>query len=532
MSVRSHRITPSGAALLAAACLTAAAAASLSGGTDRAFAAAGGRPNIVLIQSDDETRGQFTRKVMPNTKRLLADHGTSFRHYIATTAQCCPSRASLLTGQYAHNDGVTSNAVAYAGLLDKDNVLPVWLHQAGYLTMHVGKFLNGYQQFADPPSLVAPGWDQWYSFGGNLTRYYDYDLYVNGGVVHRGHRAAANATNVATNAALGLLRSYARRAQPFYLQLDEPAPHVAGQRDPFGGMCGHAAIPERRDERTFKHARLPRPPSFNEVNMTDKPSFLRSAPRLDRGAVNRDRRRWRCALGALQGVDRAVARVYRAIKRAGDLRRTVFIFISDNGFFYGQHRIVQGKVLPYDEALHLPLVIRAPKRYLDASPRVRKVRKTVGNIDLAPTILDLAHAQPCPVQGTCRTMDGRSLVPLLSRSSGWLPHRALLTEYSARSPGIYATCQFDGIVTRDDVYVRHSRAVDPSTGDCVSTDQRERYDVSRDPYELDNLCFAGRAANCPLDARQADLEARLSQLRDCAGIAGRDQQVGGRPFCE
>ena len=242
--------------------------------------AMGGSPNIVVIQADDQTLGQFNAETMPNTMRLLARHGTMFRNYIATTGQCCPSRASLITGQYAHNDGVTSNGVGYPGLVDKGNVLPVWLQQAGYLTFHVGKFMNGYQNFARPPSTVPPGWDQWYSYLAG-TRYYDYDMYVNGTVVHRGENRQANATHVATQKAVQLIRDWASQAIPMYLQLDEPAPHVAGQKDPFG-KCGHVPIPEPQDEGAFKNAPLPRPPSYNERDMRDKPPFLSSAPRLDR----------------------------------------------------------------------------------------------------------------------------------------------------------------------------------------------------------------------------------------------------------
>jgi arylsulfatase A-like enzyme len=501
------------------------------GGAEPAGATTGERPNIVLIQTDDQTYRQFSRQVMPNTKRLLANHGTTFRNYVATTAQCCPSRASLLTGQYAHNDGVTSNGVGYRGLVDKGNVLPAWLQQAGYLTLHVGKFMNGYQQFADPPSLVPPGWDQWYSFLGG-TRYYNYDLYINGDVTHRGSRATANATQVANRKAVQLIRSWASEAVPIYLQLDEPSPHIAAQQDPYG-KCGHAPMPERRDEGAYGQAPLPRPPSFNERDMRDKPPFLSSAPRLSRSQVNHVGSRWRCALASLKGIDRGVAQVYRALKHADLLRRTVFIFISDNGQFFGEHRIEKGKVLPYSEALHLPLVIKAPKRYLGGRKAVASVTRPVANIDLAPTILSLAHAQPCPPNGPCRTMDGRSLVPLLSRSERWPKNRGLLTEYSNPHPaGRYAACQFDGVVTGRSTYVQHSRVVDPTSGQCVASDQVERYDLKRDPFELHNLCFAGNAANCPLDSSQVDLQSRLNALRNCAGIRGRDRRVDGRPFCE
>jgi arylsulfatase A-like enzyme len=467
---------------------------------------------------------------MPNTMRLLARHGTTFRNYIATTAQCCPSRASLITGQYAHNDGVTSNDVGYPGLVDKGNVLPVWLQRAGYLTFHVGKFMNGYQNFANPPRTVPPGWDQWYSFLAG-TRYYDYDFFVNGSVVHRGENREANATHVANQKAVQLIRDWASQAVPIYLQLDEPAPHVAGQKDPFG-KCGHVPIPEPRDEGAFKNAPLPRPPSFNERDMRDKPPFLSSAPRLDRTATNRVRRRWRCALAATKGIDRGVARVYQAIKNAGLLGRTVFIFISDNGQFYGEHRIAKGKVMPYQEALHLPLVISAPRRYLGDARPARNVRKPVANIDLAPTILSFAHGRPCPPSGPCRTMDGRSLKPLLRTSGRWPRHRGLLTEYRAPNPGKYATCEFAGILTQDTMYVEHSRVADSATGQCVPANQVERYSRKRDPHELHNLCFAGNPGRCPGSASQSELESRLDRLRRCAGIRGRDHRIDGRPFCE
>ena len=129
-------------------------------------------------------------------------------------------------------------------------------------------------------------------------------------------------------------------------------------------------------------------------------------------------------------------------------------------------------------------------------------------------------------------MDGRSLMPLLTRSGGWPKDRGLLTEYQVADAGRYATCEFAGIRTRDDVYVRHSRVVDPSTGQCIPADERERYNLNKDPFELHNLCFGGSPGSCPNNDTQLGLEARLSQLRDCAGIAGRDDRVDGRPFCE
>jgi N-acetylglucosamine-6-sulfatase len=526
-----RRLVLGGVTLLAAAGLGLAASDPLPGVPGAAKAAAGGgRPNVVLIQSDDQTYRQLTRRAMPNTRRLLAARGTRFTDYIASTAQCCPSRASLLTGQYAHNHGVTSNNVGYPGLVEKENVLPVWLKRAGYWTIHVGKFLNDYARFVQPDTVVAPGWDQWYSVLGN-TRYYGYDLFVNGTVRHHGSRRGDHITHVLNRDAVRLVEEYAPKGHPFYLQLDQRAPHGGPKHDPHG-QCNRAPIPQPADQKLFEGEALPKPPSFNEQNMSDKPSFLSAAPKI--GAIERRKlgKRWRCALGTLRGVDRGVGRIFDAVRDAGELQKTVFIFVSDNGLFHGQHRLQKGKVLPYEEALRVPLLIRAPKRYRDGAPRVRKVGRPVGNIDLAPTILDLAAARPCSAPGDCRTMDGRSLLPVLGSSGSWPRGRGLLTEYRVGDAARYATCEFAGIRTRDNLYVRHFRVVDPSTSQCIPADERERYNLKKDPFELHNLCFGGSSGNCPVSDTQLDLEVRLSQLRDCAGVAGRDGRVGGRPFCE
>ena len=532
MSFRSHhRLTLGGVTLIVAAGLGLAASDPLPGTPGDANAAPGrGRPNVVLIQTDDQAYRQLTRRVMPKTRRLLVQGGTKFTDYVASTAQCCPSRASLLTGQYAHNHGVTSNNVGYPGLVDRGNVLPVWLRRAGYWTIHVGKFLNGYERAVDPNSAVAPGWDEWQTVLGN-TSYYGYDLFVNGAVRHYGGRPGDHITHVLNRRAVRMVDKYAPKGHPFYLQLDQRAPHSGQQHDPYG-RCGRAPIPLPADKHLFRNERLPNPPSFNEQNMGDKPSFLSSAPKMGAPERRKVRKHWRCALASLRGVDRGVAKIYDAVKDAGELRKTVFIFTSDNGQFHGQHRLRSGKVLPYEEALHMPLLIRAPKRYRGGAPRVGKVGRPVGNIDLAPTVLDLAGARPCSAPGDCRTMDGRSLLPLLKRSGRWPRQRALLTEYRVGDAGRYATCEFTGIRTRDDVYVRHSRVVDPGTSQCVPDDERERYDLRRDPYELANLCFGGNAGNCPAGEKQLELELRLNELRDCAGVSGRDPRAGARPFCE
>jgi N-acetylglucosamine-6-sulfatase len=522
-----------GATVAIAVVVAAAQAGAWTLASAPAAAAPGHRPpNVIVIQTDDQTVRQLDADVMPRTTRLLVRPGTSFSNYIATTAQCCPSRASLLTGQYAHNHDVTSNAIGYPALVDKKSVLPAWLRRAGYYTMHVGKFMNGYQSFNEPPSTPAPGWDQWYAVL-SATRYYDYDWFVNGGVTRRGSDPSDHLTSVIHRTATRLVREHAPDPGPFYLQLDEAAPHGARQPDP-AGNCGKAPIPEPRDEGLWRGVRLPMSPSFDETDVGDKPAFMRSRAPLGEIEVAKIRRRWRCALEALAGVDRGVARVYRAVRDAGQLKRTVFVLTSDNGQFYGEHRLRVGKVLPYEEALRLPLAIRVPRAYRGDARRIATIRRPVANIDLAPTILDLANASPCAAQ-TCRTMDGRSLMPLLTGLGRWRGGRDRLVEYGAtRRGGLNPVCHFAGIRTRRNLYVEYYRVADPDTRECVEArpPQVERYDLVDDPFELDNRCDAGLQSSCPTDRRQLHLEGRLPSLRECAGIRGRDARVAGRPFCD
>jgi N-acetylglucosamine-6-sulfatase len=521
--------------LLAAVSFGLSTSGGVPGGIDAARAASA-QPNVVLIQADDQTTTQFKRQFMPKTMRLLTKPGTTFTDYIATTALCCPSRASLITGQYAHNNGVSSNGNkgGYPALIDKGNVLPVWLQQAGYNTIHVGKFLNAYQRYAQRPTDVAPGWTDWQTLlSGENYSYYRYHMSNNGRSVYHGGSNKDYATRVLTRKAVRAVRSYAPSSAPFYLQLDERAPHISsGNRH---GRCGgkiRYPEPDPRDKREFRNAPLPRPPSFNEKNMSDKPAFMRNAPLIGAREKRRIREHWRCGLAALAGVDRSVAGVYNAVKQAGELKDTVFLYISDNGQFYGEHRLVDGKVLPYEEALRQPLVMKVPRTYREGSDRVGSVHVPVANIDLAPTILDLAHAKPCPPQGECRVMDGRSLMPLLNGSGKWPPQRALLTEYRAFHPRNYGTCEFAGIRTRGGIYVQHYSVADPTTGECHQALEVERYDLRTDRFELQNLCHGGLTTRCPSGDQQQELERRLQALRDCAGIQGRDHRVDGRPFCE
>ena len=359
--------------------------------------------------ADDLALSQATPRYMPRVNKLLGDQGTSFENAFLTTPLCCPSRATLLTGQYGHNNGVLKNT--YPSLRNRRNVLPVWLQEAGYVTAHVGKFLNRYNHNRNR-TAVAPGWDQWYTeLDTSEDDYYDWDLSRNGTKIHYGHKNSDYAPRIFERSAMRLVRRFVPRRKPLYLELDELAPHPGGGRKDTG--CTDSPVPAPRDLGKFQNAQLPRPPSFNEANVSDKPSFLRTQPLVSQRELRLRTRSYRCGLAALQQLDRTVGRLYREVKRLGELGKTVFIFYTDNGLHFGEHRIAGGKLYPYEESDRTPLFIRLPARYRKGHPRVAKVSEPVANIDFAPTILRLADARPCNAKGRCRVMDGRSLLPLL-----------------------------------------------------------------------------------------------------------------------
>lgn len=522
----SMRIPAPTVARVALACLLLGVAAVAAGcdsdGDATTASAPQPKPNVVLIQADDETLAALSRTTMPNVERLLARPGTKFKDYIVPTPQCCPSRAALLTGEYGHNNGVTANNPGYGTLRRPGNILPVWLRHAGYVTAHVGKYLNGYSKVTRP-TRAAPGWNRWQTFAGG-PRYYDFDLASRQGFKHYGHGRHDYVTKVLAGYAERVIGRFLPRDRPLYLQVDEHAPHIDAGTAP----CTHSATPAPRDVRDVKSIPFQRTPSFNERNVSDKPSFIRDLPRLDARGRAKTSKHYRCAIASLREVDRSVGDIYDAVDSAGELDSTIFVFISDNGYFFGEHRITHGKSLPYEEALRQPLIMRVPSFYLGGAGAPGSVKLPTANIDLAPTIVDLAGA--CRKGDSCRVMDGRSLVPLLEGHDAGFRDRDLLVEFNKLPLSEQGMCRYAGVRSRAAIYVRYADVVDRRTDDCVPTDQAELYDLARDPFELQNRYPAGPGS--PLHATQAELEQRLTELRDCAGIAGRDPKPPSGHYCD
>lgn len=476
-----RRRTPILVALLAAASLCAGAVSTTS-------AAPPSRPNVVVLMTDDQTVESL--RVMPNVERLLVDQGATFDNSFVSFPLCCPSRATFLTGQYAHNHGVLSNTPPGGGYraLDGAKTLPVWLRRAGYATAHVGKYLNGYGK--DDPTEVPPGWTEWHgSVDPSSYRYFGYTLNENGRLVKYGHRARAYKTDVYADLAVDVVRRRAAAKQPFFLWVSFLAPHSGGPQ-PDGRVPG-AALPAPRHRGTFASEPLPRPPSFNEADISDKPGNVRVRPLLDSERIWRTKQRYRLRLESLLAVDEAVARVVRALRESGELENTLIVFTSDNGFLQGEHRIPIGKIALYEPATRVPLVLRGP----GIRPGLR-LRQDVANVDLAPTILEAAGGR------ASLRMDGESLWPML-RDPGVYRGRDLLHEGPGTTPGVL---QFTVLRTPRWVYARHFSGA------------AELYDLASDPDQLANL-----ARDPAYGAVRTALQARLTSLASCVGDACRSE---------
>jgi arylsulfatase A-like enzyme len=367
----------------------------------------------------------------------------------------------------------------------------------------IGKFLNKY-----PGPLPAPGFDRWLAGTGT---YYGYSVSDDGAERHYGYARRDYSTDVLTHEA----KQFVQGPSPFFLWLAYNAPHIANRRfdHPRGsGPCrGRMPEPPTRDSyRRFRGVPLPRPASFNEPRVFDKPRQIRSLAPLSRSQRRLTRRRWHCTLATMSRVDEDIHRLLAELRRDGQLSRTIVVYVSDNGFFFGEHRLPMGKGFPYEEALRVPFVARVPRAYR-SGPQAPRAGAVVSNQDIAPTLLDYSHASPCVAPGRCRRLDGHSMVPLLGGGGSWPANRGALVEIDAAARS-ECGCAYEAIRTRRYLY------------DEWSTGERELYDLTGDPGELRNLAHSPGTA--PVRRR---LAARLERFRSCSGTLS--ENAGPRP-CE
>jgi arylsulfatase A-like enzyme len=521
------------------------------------------KPSFVVIQTDDATIDQLYEtfspggipiQAMPYTLSLIADRGITFNRYYVPYPLCCPARVSTLTGRYAHNHNVKGNVPPNGGFTGfkarqayNHNLAP-WLQQAGYRTIHIGKFLNGYgDEPFDEGKDVPPGWNAWHSVLRADTHhyFYGYTLNNNGSIDgpfgdpgswetrEYGETDDPGCPLGATNGRPCLYQTdiFNRIAweeisgtspeQPFYLQLDYTAPHGDFRR-PAGPE------PAPRHYNLFAGAPYPhdRSEGFNEGNVNDKPHFIREAPYLSAQETRTYRVYYQKALESLRSIDEGVKLIHDTLGSLGRLRNTYIIFTSDNGFFFGEHRLTGGKFLAYEPATHLPLLIRGPGIKPGTS-----TGELAANIDIAPTILELAGAKPD------KSIDGRSLVPFM-RDPSLRTRRPILFESFVETNDVEANGQPGGPVEpgpaarpntrkagkggatasivappKDYVGIRlgpYKYIEWPSDG--KPSGEKELYNINKDPHELNNLV---RVPN--LFPIRAFLHAQLTELVDCVG---------------
>ncbi|HEX5087317.1 MAG TPA: sulfatase [Nocardioides sp.] len=437
------------------------------------------RPNVLLITADDAAVGDMA--YLPQTRRLIAEEGTTFDDAIAPTPICAPSRASLLTGQYAHNHGVLTVEGAGGGVqaFHDQNTLPVWLQRAGYDTLFLGKYLNGYGDDGDP--VVPPGWDEWRATVGSST--YDY---LNPTLTIDGHLSPRHeyTTDLIADQSSMLLNSEARKRSPWFMWVNYLAPHHGEPDDADDqellaeGVLTPYVAPRYRG--TMEHVPLPDTPDMFRGNAPGTHWAGTSLTARQRAAV---RSGFRQRLESLQSVDDAVARTIATLRRNHQLDDTIVIFASDNGFMTGQHNIY-GKLLHYDESLRIPVTMRGP-----GIPKGEVVETAITTPDLATTIAAIAGARPG------RPQDGIDIRPLI-QTGPWL--RPIPIE---AYPVLGGTSPlYTGIRYGQYTYIRMPRGAE------------ELFDRGTDPFELTN------AAGRPAYARTlATLRAWDRRFHDCAG---------------
>lgn len=449
-------------------------------------------PNVVVIMTDDQTVEQL--RVMDRTRELLADQGTTFSNFVTSFPLCCPSRATFLTGQYAFNHGIVDNIGPDGGYyqLDNRNTLAVWLQRAGYTTDFVGHYL--YRYGTRERTEVPPGWDRWFStIDPSTFRYFGYTVNDGGTLREFGHAAEDYQTDVMADRAVEEVRRLADGDRPFFLNFWTLAPHVAepeNSDDP-----DLSAVPAPRHAGTFEQDwwTAEQVPSFNEEDVSDKPLYVQLNGRFLPVTAIAAQAHHQRALESLLAVDEAVGRIVDALDETGELANTVILFTSDNGYLQGEHRFRDAKSLPYEESIRVPLIIRGP-----GFPSGATAPQLTANIDLAPTILDLAG-----VEGGLPT-DGESLVALAADPSPPADDRAVYLQNGPQEQGATIP-HWDGVRVPGFTYVEYEQG------------GRELYDLALDPWQLDN------AYGDPAYAEvQRELAGLLAELRGCSGEACRE----------
>ena len=444
-----------------------------------------GSPNIVFVLTDDLAMNLV--QYMPHVMKMQRE-GTTFARYFVTDSLCCPSRTSIFTGEFPHDSGVFRNNGedgGYGGFMSHGNVsrtFAVALQAGGYKTAMLGKYLNGYEPKDHP---VAEGWTYWSVVGSGGYREFNYSVSENGRVVHYRNNPEDYVTDMLSAQAQRFIKDSA--GSPFFIEVATFAPHA-----PY--------IPAPRDANAFPGLQAPRTPAYNAAPDADMPKWLNEFPPLSDGDMAEIDKAFRMRAQSVLAVDKMIGDLQAAVAAAGQERNTYFIFSSDNGYHMGEHRMMPGKMTPYDTDIQVPLVMTGP-----GIAAGRNVGEIVENIDLCPTFAELAGTAP-PAG-----VDGHSLVPLLRGQavSDWRT-AALVEHHNPRDD-------------KDDPDAPAQRSGNPTGYEAIRLPNslyveyhdgsQEYHDLATDPDELHNT-----VSLLPADQR-ASLSATVKAMENCHDAA-------------
>jgi N-acetylglucosamine-6-sulfatase len=428
------------------------------------------RPNVVLIVTDDQRWDSVDQ--MPALS--AAPEWARFSNAFVDEPQCCPSRASILTGRYPQNTGVETNRDGAD--LNEKRTIATMLERAGYRTALYGKYLNGYP--LGRGLYVPPGWDDFVASVGSGD-YYNYRLAENGRAASYGSEPGDYKTDVLASMGREFIKE-TKRSQPFFLYLAFNAPH----RDSAGQI-----VPAPQDAGSCPGAVFPDTPNFNAYDTVSEPAWMEAETPVNSANMQIQRA---ATCKVLRGVDHAITSIVAELERAGRLKDTYLIFTSDNGYAFGEHRLI-GKGDLYESSIRVPLLVRGP----GVIPST--IERLTSNVDLVPTILEWAVVHP-----PRRFLDGASFAGDLSGDPpGREPQQVLLRGCRGQRGGNDDCGGYRsnmgvnwGLRTATHKYIEYPDGY------------VQLFDLTTDPWELTNL-----APDAAQASRMTDLHERLTRLR-------------------
>jgi N-acetylglucosamine-6-sulfatase len=422
-------------------------------------------PNIVFVLTDDLATNLV--RYMPAVQAMEQD-GETFDDYFVSDSLCCPSRASIFTGNFPHDTGVHSNEGPRGGFRafhargELRHTFAAALQASGYRTAMMGKFLNGYldpREGGDgvPASFVAPDWNEWDVAGWGYPEY-DYQMNQDGHVRFYGHKPRDYLTDVLARLGVGFIDTASRSGDPFFLELAPFAPHT-----PY--------TPAPKYAHAFPGLQAPRPPDF-DVLPTDAPAWLAGRPPLTAPEIAAINAAFRKRVESVQSVDDMIEDVERALVANHVANDTYIFFSSDNGLHMGEYRLLPGKMTAFDTDIHVPLIVTGP-----GVPPDTHTDAMTENVDLAKTFAGIA--------GRRFPSDGHSLLALLRGHPPRDWRNAILVEHTGPN------------LNPADPDFQYQASGNPITYEAMRTDSflyvayktgaREFYDLRTDPYELHNI---------------------------------------------